>query len=427
MSGILGTHDLTGGVTQSIYACDTDQFTTANISLCNRHNETVKVTLAITDAENAFDDARYIEYETPLLPKGVLERTAVVVPEGKFLTVLSSHNRVSAVAWGMRAGNTVSVSAITNATDSVGPVWVTSTDITLAYNEYNDIDLEATDPGFVSYSVQSGTLPTGMSITYDGFLRGTPSVPGEYAVTIRATDESGNTSDLVATLDVDALVTQNLRAYLVAGDTNSYPGTGTTWSDLSGNGFDATLQGTTAFDSGDNSINLGSTQNTTNYITLDINALQGASEFTVDLWLQRDAANTDLDTFFTMGSGNHALMYQRTSDGTINYENTAGTNFGTSGQFTNGVITNLVIRGVSGTVFLYKDNVLIGSGANTTTLNGNSTLGIVLGQEMDANNGNFQNTQNFRGRYFEVKLYNRSLTTDELNANYANSKARYGF
>ena len=85
------------------------------------------------------------------------------------------------------------------------------------------------------------------------------------------------------------------------------------------------------------------------------------------------------------------------------------------------------MRGVGGTVSLYKDNVLIGSGSNTTTLNGNSTLGIVLGQEMDANNGNFESTQNFRGRYFEVKLYNRSLTTDELNANYANSKARYGF
>jgi len=425
MSGILGTHDLTGGVAQSIYACDTDQFTTANISLCNRHNETVKVTLAITDAENVFDDARYIEYETTLLPKGVLERTAVIVPEGKFLTVLSTHNRVSAVAWGIRAGNTVSVAAITDATDAVGPVWVTSTDITLAYNEYNDIELEATDPGEVTFTLQSGTLPTGMIITYDGFLRGTPSVPGEYAVTIRATDESGNTTDLVATLDVDALVTLNLRSYLVAGDTDSYPGTGTTWTDLSGNGFDGTLVGTTAFDGADSSINLGSTQNTTNYITIPINALQGASEFTVDLWLQRDAANTDLDTFFTMGSGNHALMYQRASDGRLAFENTSATNF-SGASFTNGQVTNIVMRGISDVVYLYKDGVFIGSGSNTTSLNGNSTLGIVLGQEMDANNGNFQNTQNWRGRYFEVKLYNRALTSDELASNFANSRGRYG-
>ena len=426
MSGILGTHDLTGGVTQSIYACDTDQFTTANISLCNRHNVAVKVTLAITDAENAFAAARYIEYETELKPKGVLERTAVIVPEGKFLTVLSSHNNLSAAAWGIRAGNTVSVSAITDATDAVGPVWVTGTQIELAYNEFNDIELDATDPGFVTYSVQSGTLPTGMSISYNGFLRGIPTVPGEYAVTIRATDESGNTSDLVATLDVNALVETNLRTYLVAGDTASYPGTGTTWSDLSGNGYDATLVGSTAFDVADDSINLGSTQNTTNYITIPIAALNGSSEFTIDIWLQRDAANTDLDTFFTMGSGNDALMYQRASNNQIAFENTSATNF-SNAEFVNGTITNLVMRGVDGVVFLYKDNVLIGSGSNNTTLNGNSTLGIVLGQEMDANNGNFQNTQNFRGRYFEVKLYNRSLNTTELDANYANSKGRYGF
>jgi hypothetical protein len=126
-----------------------------------------------------------------------------------------------------------------------------------------------------------------------------------------------------------------------------------------------------------------------------------------------------------MGSGNHALMYQRASDGNISFENTSGTNFG-GASFVDGQVTNLVMRGSGGTVSLYKDGVLKGSGSNNTTLNGDSTLGIVLGQEMDANNGNFQNSQNFRGRYFEIKLYNRALNGDELAANFANSRARYG-
>lgn len=425
MSGILGTHDLTGGVIQSIYQCDTDQFTTANISLCNRHNVDVEVTLAITDAENAFDDARYIEYKTVLKPKGVLERSAVAVPTEKYITVLSSHNAVSAVAYGIRAGDDISVSAITDNTDAVGPVWITSA-ISIPYNEFYEQELEVTDEGFVSFTLQSGTLPTGLTLRLDGTLTGVPTAPGIETVTIRATDESGNSTDQTLDISIDALVTDSLRVYLDSSNTDSYPGTGTTWSDLSGNGFDATLQGTTAFDAGDSSIDLGSTQNITNYITIPINALQNATEFTVDIWLQRDAANTDLDTFFTMGSGNHALMYQRTSDGTINYENTSGTNFGTGGQFTNGVPTNIVMRGVGGTVSLYKDGNFITSGSNNTTLNGDSTLGIVLGQEMDANNGNFQDTQNFRGRYFEVKLYNRALTTAELADNFANSRAKYG-
>lgn len=425
MSGILGTHDLTGGVAQSIYECDTDQFTTANISFCNRHNVDVKVTLALTSVVNTFSNASYIEYETVLKPKGVLERSAVVVPENTYITVMSSHNNVSAVAYGIRAGDIKSVSSIPDAADAVGPVWVTGSVVTLEYDTYFELQLEADDPGNVTYNLQSGTLPTGLSLTSSGVLKGTTTAAGESSVTFRATDESGNTSDLVTTLDVDALVTENLRSYLVAGDTDSYPGTGTTWTDLSGNGFDGTLVGTTVFDGADSSINLGSTQNTTNYITIPLNALQGSTEFTVDIWLQRDAANTDLDTFFTMGSGNHALMYQRASDGNISFENTGGTNFG-GASFVDGQVTNLVMRGSGGTVSLYKDGVLKGSGSNNTTLNGDSTLGIVLGQEMDANNGNFQNSQNFRGRYFEIKLYNRALNGDELAANFANSRARYG-
>lgn len=40
---------------------------------------------------------------------------------------------------------------------------------------------------------------------------------------------------------VPQITTSNLLLYLDAADSNSYPGTGTTWSDLSGNGYDGTL------------------------------------------------------------------------------------------------------------------------------------------------------------------------------------------
>lgn len=116
MSGILGTHDLTADVIQSIYQCDTDQFTTANISICNRHNVEITIDIAITDDENTLANSRYIEYQTVIKPKGVLERTAVAVPTEKYITVLSSHSNVSAVAFGIRAGNSISVSAITDNT-----------------------------------------------------------------------------------------------------------------------------------------------------------------------------------------------------------------------------------------------------------------------------------------------------------------------
>jgi hypothetical protein len=206
MSGILGTHDLTGGVIQSIYQCDTDQFTTANISICNRHNVDVEITLAITDAENAFDDARYIEYKTVLKPKGVLERSAVAVPTEKYITIMSSHNRVSAVAYGVRAGDDISVTAITDNTDSVAPVWVTPA-VFETEQENIDFDLEATDPGNVTYSISSGSLPTGVRLTSSGKIIGTAATGGPASVTFTATDESGNSSNLVATVAIGGVAT----------------------------------------------------------------------------------------------------------------------------------------------------------------------------------------------------------------------------
>jgi hypothetical protein len=49
---------------------------------------------------------------------------------------------------------------------------------------------------------------------------------------------------------VEQIVTDGLQLHLDAGDTNSYPGTGTTWYDLSGNGYDFNITNTAFQNSG---------------------------------------------------------------------------------------------------------------------------------------------------------------------------------
>ena len=44
-------------------------------------------------------------------------------------------------------------------------------------------------------------------------------------------------------------ITSNLILHLDAGNTSSYPGTGTTWTDLSGNGYNGTLTNGPTYDS----------------------------------------------------------------------------------------------------------------------------------------------------------------------------------
>ena len=523
MNGILGSYNLYSNVTQSVAQCSTEKYSSVTLNLCNRSNvETCYVDIAITTTESVINNnSRYVEYNTRVAPNTSFQREGILVSAGEFVTLVYRGEEprcLTASVWGIESGEdqglaeitlvrdaapvittttlpdaeqglnysqqivatdnreivsytiasgslptglsldqttglitgaptganqdytfTVRVTdntdeftdqelTITKTPDTTGPVFTTTElDIEFAVGKSSSFTFTADDASTpVTFSVTDGSLPTGVTLQNTGVLDGTPATgqEGDYTFTVTASDTAGNTSDLTFELVVNSTVTQNLRSYLLASDTNSYPGTGTTWFDLSGNNFDGTLRGSTAFDSNDSSISLGTTANTSNYITIPINALQNATEFTVDLWLQRDVANSDLDSFFTMGSGNHMLMYQRASNGNIAFENTGASNF-SGASFVNGEVTNLVFRGSSGTISLYKDNTLIGTSPNTTTINGNSSLGIVLGQEMDSSGGNFQSTQNFRGRYFEIKLYDRALTTDELDTNYAVSSSRY--
>jgi hypothetical protein len=80
------------------------------------------------------------------------------------------------------------------------PVWTTpSGPLTLAAVglQYSDTVL-ATDPegATVSYSIASGSLPTGVSINAStGEIAGTPSTEGTYNFVVAATDPSGNTTN----------------------------------------------------------------------------------------------------------------------------------------------------------------------------------------------------------------------------------------
>lgn len=188
MSGRLGAYDLTGGVAQSLYQGDTEKFTAATLNITNRGNESVTVRAAITDVVNTIELEDYIEFDLTLAPKGSLERTGLLIPSAKYLTVLSSHSTVSAVAWGVRTGDTISLTPITTATNPSAPTWVTDTTITWPGTD----QLYARDLGNVTYAIVSGSLPSGLTLRSNGRIEGTTSIGLNTTVTISATNPSGN-------------------------------------------------------------------------------------------------------------------------------------------------------------------------------------------------------------------------------------------
>lgn len=99
-TGRLGAVDLSAATDTVLYTVPTSTFTVATVSVCNRSNAAITVRLAIS-ATGTPAATEYIEYETEILAKGVLERTGIVLDAGKKIVVRSSAANVTALAMGI--------------------------------------------------------------------------------------------------------------------------------------------------------------------------------------------------------------------------------------------------------------------------------------------------------------------------------------
>ncbi len=99
-TGRLGTANLAAATNTTVYTVPATTFTVATLSVCNRSNSaiTCRVSLSATTSPAADE---WIEYDTEILPKGVLERTGLVMQAGLNLIVWTSTANVSAVAIGI--------------------------------------------------------------------------------------------------------------------------------------------------------------------------------------------------------------------------------------------------------------------------------------------------------------------------------------
>lgn len=98
-SGILGAADIAANTGTTIYTVPAAKVATANINICNRNTNSVKIRIALASTGTP-SAAEYIEYDTTLAGNGVLERTAFVLNSGKNVVVYSDTANVSAIVHG---------------------------------------------------------------------------------------------------------------------------------------------------------------------------------------------------------------------------------------------------------------------------------------------------------------------------------------
>jgi hypothetical protein len=99
-TGRLGTADLAAATNTTVYTCPADTFAVVTVSVCNRGTGVATIQMAISSTATP-SNAEYIEFDTSLSAKGVLERTGLVLDAGKLLVVRSSATNVNAVVYGI--------------------------------------------------------------------------------------------------------------------------------------------------------------------------------------------------------------------------------------------------------------------------------------------------------------------------------------
>lgn len=88
----------------SVYRCQYTDAAMVSVSICNRSTEPTQITLSTGIELDTTDLAGILEFKTELQAKNVLERTAVIVASGEYITIESTQAEVSVVVMGVEMG-----------------------------------------------------------------------------------------------------------------------------------------------------------------------------------------------------------------------------------------------------------------------------------------------------------------------------------
>jgi hypothetical protein len=99
-TGRLGVADLAAATNTTLYTVPASTFAVVTLNLVNRGASPATVRVSVSSSATPAD-SEYIEFDTSLTAKGVLERTGIVLDAGKLLVVRSSATSVSAVVYGI--------------------------------------------------------------------------------------------------------------------------------------------------------------------------------------------------------------------------------------------------------------------------------------------------------------------------------------
>ena len=236
-----------------------------------------------------------------------------------------------------------------------------------------------------------------------------------------------------------SIIRDGLVLYLDAANPRSYPGSGTAWTDLSGNGRNATLLNNIQYSS-ENGGCLDFNRTDDSYATIPhdstiSNQVFGTSNnFTLSAWFVIDEyvnyscfiqkAFGDSYSNTTAGLWSEATNELKFVMGTNEGSNPSGSNLQITYIATPGVWYNMVGVADGTNAILYINGEQVGSPVNIasslTRTRSENTADITIGRRsMNA-------TPECDGRIANISVYNRGLTVTEVKQNFNALRRRFG-
>ena len=217
------------------------------------------------------------------------------------------------------------------------------------------------------------------------------------------------------------IVTDGLVFAVDAANTKSYPGSGTTWKDLSGNGNDGTLTNGPTFDSGNGGSIVFDGGN--DFVDTSFNATS-YFPLTICTWINIDDTS-GVQIITDQSTGASGLGF-RTNSSRIDAFWYASGNTNLSAiipSYTPGEWTYMCVVFDTNSSKGYLNGSLKNS--NTLTLTSVTATNDTT-NNMDIGKSNDGNTNYIGAKIAQVKIYNKALIASEILQNYNALKGRFG-
>lgn len=243
---------------------------------------------------------------------------------------------------------------------------------------------------------------------------------GGFIGTSYVTDNRGVFDIISHQLDIPeayspSLVTTNLVLHLDAGNSSSYGGSGTTWTDLSSTGNNGTITGAGYITGG-----VGGYfdfNGSSDHVRMDSDMFNPNSDFTFSSWVNTDitAIATIVSDHLTSGS----IQIRFNSSSSVQIVDNYVVNVGTFSNFTysTGTWYNVVVTRSSNTYTLYVN----GSYKSNFTSTNSYSYGA---QTIGANN---QGIERWNGKISQIACYSRAISSTEVTQNWNVLKSSYGY